>query len=147
MNFINFSFFIKIDAYILETAKNILIIGTMLMTSMVISRPLFSLLAKILILFLFMISLNNSNIKDKQLNFIDIVYKYNILFNSFEYMFNRLLLHFIPYCKVIPYKFLAIYLILFSLFFRISSMLLISFILFYFSYISLEYKFIYNKKS
>lgn len=132
MNFINFSFFIKIDAYILETAKNILIIGTMLMTSMVISRPLFSLLPKILILFLFIISLNNSNIKDKQLNFIDIVYKYNILFNSFEYMFNRLLLHFIPYCKVIPYKFSAVYLILFSLFFRISSMLPISFILFYF---------------
>jgi hypothetical protein len=62
-------------------------------------------------------------------------------------MFNCLLLHFIPYCKVIPYKFSAIYLILFSLFFRISSMLLISFILFYFSYISLEYKFIYNKKA
>lgn len=132
MNFINFSFFIKIDAYILEAAKNILIIGTILIISMVISRPLFSLLPKILILFLFKTSLNNSNIKDKQLNFIDIVYKYNILFNSFEYMFNCLLLHFIPYCKVIPYEFSAIYLILFSLFFIISSMLLISFILFCF---------------
>lgn len=106
MNFINFSFFIKIDAYILEAAKNILIIGTILIISMVISRPLFSLLPKILILFLFKTSLNNSNIKDKQLNFIDIVYKYNILFNSFEYMFNCLLLHFIPYCKVIHINFL-----------------------------------------
>jgi len=54
------------------------IIGRMLITSKLINKINLFLLSLIFILFLFANNLIKSNIKDKQLNFIDIRYRFNI---------------------------------------------------------------------
>jgi len=64
--------------YALEIANTMFIMGRILITIKLINNFQLYLLLLEFILFLFTNTLIKSNVKDKQLNFIDIRYRYNI---------------------------------------------------------------------